>query len=248
MSIGELDREHVAVSEIFKSYQGEGLNAGKPAVFVRLALCNLYCSWCDTKYSWLTPDRARVLGLKEYYYSADKAGFQIYSPIELYKIVTSISGIRHLVLTGGEPLIWRYRLVEFLSRLKSDGWFIEVETNGTIPPEPIEGYIDLFNVSPKLSNSSVPYRYRIVENALRRFVELAEMGRAIFKFVVSSHSDLDEIRELIRIYRIPKNRILLMSECRDRVECLERDRYTVELSRKLGVGFTRRHHILYGYK
>ena len=38
--------------EIFCSVQGEGVNIGKPAVFLRLGLCNLKCTWCDTKYAW----------------------------------------------------------------------------------------------------------------------------------------------------------------------------------------------------
>ena len=40
------------ISEIFESIQGEGNNAGKPAVFLRTAECNLKCIWCDTKYTW----------------------------------------------------------------------------------------------------------------------------------------------------------------------------------------------------
>ena len=40
------------ISEIFESIQGEGTNAGKPAVFLRTAECNLKCTWCDTKYTW----------------------------------------------------------------------------------------------------------------------------------------------------------------------------------------------------
>ena len=40
------------ISEIFESVQGEGTNAGKDSIFIRTALCNLKCSWCDTKYTW----------------------------------------------------------------------------------------------------------------------------------------------------------------------------------------------------
>ena len=40
------------ISEIFESIQGEGINAGKQAIFLRTAECNLKCIWCDTKYTW----------------------------------------------------------------------------------------------------------------------------------------------------------------------------------------------------
>ncbi|NIO36533.1 hypothetical protein GTO27_02395, partial [Candidatus Bathyarchaeota archaeon] len=40
------------VSEIFYSIEGEGIEIGRPEVFIRLAECNLRCTWCDTKYTW----------------------------------------------------------------------------------------------------------------------------------------------------------------------------------------------------
>src|SRR4051794_41183262 len=40
------------ISEIFESLQGEGVSIGAPCIFVRLAQCNLHCTWCDTKYTW----------------------------------------------------------------------------------------------------------------------------------------------------------------------------------------------------
>ena len=40
------------LSEIFYSIQGEGVSIGRPSVFLRTALCNLKCKWCDTPYTW----------------------------------------------------------------------------------------------------------------------------------------------------------------------------------------------------
>src|SRR5215471_17665810 len=75
------------VSEIFYSIQGEGMLAGVPSVFVRLSGCNLRCSWCDTPYtSWNPEGEQRTLP-------------QIVAQVEQHRTA------RHVVLTGGEPMI-----------------------------------------------------------------------------------------------------------------------------------------------
>ena len=48
----KLSRQPSGEPEIFHSLQGEGHSIGTPTVFLRLALCNLTCVWCDTKYTW----------------------------------------------------------------------------------------------------------------------------------------------------------------------------------------------------
>lgn len=86
--------------EIFHSIQGEGVSQGTPCVFLRLAGCNLACSWCDTAYSWngtvpgvrLTPEKAAELALRY--------------------------PCRRLVLTGGEPLIQQKALPALLRLLQ----------------------------------------------------------------------------------------------------------------------------------
>ena len=61
------------VNEIFKSIQGEGPNFGKPAIFLRIAQCNLKCTWCDTKYTWDWKNYSYAKEVKEI---AIKEGFR----------------------------------------------------------------------------------------------------------------------------------------------------------------------------
>jgi len=103
--------------EIFKSIQGEGKNQGKPSVFIRLAGCNLDCSWCDTPHSHSEGEE----------YDNDK-------------IVRSVdeSGCKEICITGGEPLLQITELRLLLSRLSRLGYAIEIETNGTIDFGPVQ--------------------------------------------------------------------------------------------------------------
>ncbi len=130
------------VKEIFKSYQGEGYNAGSVAVFVRFAKCNLWsgseldrnssvCKFCDTDF----------LGGVEY---SDAK--------ELVRDVESAWGdgnvSKAVILTGGEPLLSvDCHLVYELKRL---GYKIWVETNGTVAMRPgVRSCVDWTTVSPK---------------------------------------------------------------------------------------------------
>ena len=105
------------IIEIFKSLQGEGRNQGKPAVFIRLAGCNLNCRWCDTPHSH---DR----GLE----SDDE---------EIIRQVGE-TGCRDVCITGGEPLLQLSDLRTLLSRLSRIGYSIEIETNGTVDFGPVQ--------------------------------------------------------------------------------------------------------------
>ncbi|WP_054855228.1 7-carboxy-7-deazaguanine synthase QueE [Vulcanisaeta sp. JCM 16161] len=215
------------IIEIFRSWQGEGPNAGKEAVFLRTAFCNLRCSWCDTKYSWF--------------------GGTEMSINEVYNAIMRVAGnVRHLVVTGGEPLLWLRELTPLLSLVKAQGFFVEVETNGTLRPGDLVRYVDEFNVSPKLSNSGVPSRFRINEVAIRDFVV---SGKAIFKFVIDGPEDVEEVLWFINKFGIPRNRVYLMSQCTTREECIAKDEdITKPMAMKLGVNYTSRLHILMGFR
>src|SRR5579871_464103 len=118
------------LAELFYSVQGEGKLTGVPSVFVRASGCNLRCVWCDTPYASWNPEG---------------------QDIPVAQIVTRVREFpaRHVVLTGGEPMIMP-DIRELAEALAAEGKHITVETAGTVfVPMPI----NLASISPKLSNS-----------------------------------------------------------------------------------------------
>ena len=110
--------------EIFESLQGEGRNMGRPCVFIRFAGCNLKCPWCDT-------DVAKK-------FSTSLADIQ--KELKQYKA-------KSVILTGGEPTLVK-EMPELVAVLKKDGYWIGVETNGTIAADWL-GFVDYVACSPK---------------------------------------------------------------------------------------------------
>jgi organic radical activating enzyme len=154
---------------------------------------------------------------------------------------------KHLVLTGGEPLLHQKLLSPMLSSLKQSGFFIEVETNGTIAPsaEMIE-CTDCFNVSPKTSSSLVQESVRVRPGSLQAFVG---SRKAWFKFVACNVEDLVEIEDVVSRFALPRERVLLMPEGTDATTLLARSQWLVEICKQNGFRFTPRLHILlYGNK
>jgi len=184
------------ISEIFSSIQGEGIHAGKPSVFLRTALCNLKCVWCDTKYTW---------DWDNYDYSKEVHEIPIEKVIEKIKEFEP----KHIVITGGEPLIQQNDIALLLSKL-GDDYFVEVETDCTIIPDSVMlEHVNHWNVSPKTSNSENSREAREIPQCYDFFVKLEN---SVFKFVIEKESDLVEIDVLITKYSIPKNKILLMPQ------------------------------------
>lgn len=101
------------LAEIFYSIQGEGAHTGTPAVFVRLAGCNLSCDFCDTDYS-----------------------LKFFASVEqVVARVREVGGdCPMVILTGGEPLAQR-EAIELMQALRRDGRRVHIESNGTIYTE-----------------------------------------------------------------------------------------------------------------
>jgi 7-carboxy-7-deazaguanine synthase len=215
------------ISEIFESLQGEGVTCGAPCVFVRLAQCNLHCSWCDTKYTW---------DFERYRYE-DEVREQ--SVAEVSQVVNRATS-RRLVLTGGEPLLQQRPLKEFFARLAPD-IAVEVETNGTILPEPASlSRVNQWNVSPKLKNAGDPEQFRIRPEVL---TTLRDSARAYLKFVVQSDADCDEAERLVSRLAWPRDRVLLMPEASDRGKLRARSLAVAEAARSRSFRFSSRLHL-----
>jgi organic radical activating enzyme len=129
------------VNEIFYSIQGEGFHAGTPAVFVRLAGCNLNCPWCDTEYH------------KFVEMSLGKIRERIHTLIENTvdpELADSFFKPFTIIITGGEPTTHSNlkNLIEFLS---NEVFSIHIETNGTNPKllKELSEILDWITVSPK---------------------------------------------------------------------------------------------------
>jgi organic radical activating enzyme len=215
--------------EIFTSIQGEGPSAGLPSAFLRLALCNLRCQWCDTKYTW---------DWRNYDYAEQVVA------MDLDGVETALTGqpARNLVLTGGEPLLQQAAVAPLLASLRAQGFRVEVETNSTVLPVPeFAAEVDQWNVSPKLANSGDPERLRLRDEPLRWF---AACERAWFKFVVASVGDLDEVDSLRATYGIPPSRVYLMPEARTADDVRNRAAWLVPAAIENGYRVSPRLHVL----
>lgn len=188
------------VNEVFRSFQGEGPSWGQTAVFLRLANCNLTCSWCDTRYSW---DWAQFDPADERH--------EIEVPELSAKIIAELQDTRLLIITGGEPLLQQSAIsgLALLLRQQLPNLRVEIETNGTVSPSPtFADLIDLFVVSPKLSNSAVAEKRRLRPRALASFPS----DRTVLKFVVTDARDLGEIAEVSAIADVPPDQTWIMPE------------------------------------
>lgn len=189
------------VSEVFGPvWQGEGPHTGRLCSFVRLGLCNLACSWCDTPYTW---DHTRF---------DVNAECPPRTPEDIAATLRA-HGTEVVVLSGGEPLVHQTTdaLQELLTaRLPNIEW--HVETNGTLEPRGwLIGAVSHFTVSPKLDQGD-PAKRRLRPTALESFGRLARAGKAAWKVVCRHPADVDEAVEMFDAYRVPPSARWVMPE------------------------------------
>ena len=129
------ERTTYPVMEVFPTLQGEGKYTGSPSYFIRLAGCDVGCSWCDVKESWPVEDHPQI-------------------KIDELVLGAKNSGLPMVVVTGGEPCM--YNLEPLTTALKNEGLKIHLETSGA---HPISGDFDWITLSPKKFKACLPGSY-----------------------------------------------------------------------------------------
>ncbi len=222
-----MNNRKLKISEIFFSIQGEGIFIDRPSIFIRTALCNLKCHWCDTPYTWDWEN-----------YDIKKEVVEV----EVDEVLVKIRqwDCKNIVLTGGEPMIQQKELIALMQKLKPEGYFFEVETNGTmaILPE-FDRLIDQYNCSPKMKNSANAQATR----ETKHFKTYAQNPKSVFKFVVDREEDLVEIEIFVKKYNIPPSCLLLMPQARTKQELQKKFGTVSDWAIKKGWGFSTRRHI-----
>lgn len=217
------------IAEIFHSVQGEGRLVGVPSVFVRTSGCNLRCWFCDSGYTSWQPEGENL------------------TIVEILARV-AVFPPRHVVVTGGEPLIVP-EIQELCAALRQRDYHITVETAATVF-KPVE--CDLASLSPKLSNST-PHqrdggrhaqrheRLRLRPDVIRAFLERSDYQ---LKFVIDQPADVEEVRELLKLLPdVDHAKVLLMPQGVTRDELHARGSWLIEECKQHGFRFCPRLHI-----
>jgi len=160
----------VYLIEIYKSVQGESSFAGRPCIFVRLAGCNLRCSWCDSEYTF-------------------KGGYKL-SEDEVVAGIEKLVPVKLIEFTGGEPLLQERELVPLMLMLLDSGYELMIETSGERPLDRVPAAVHKI-VDVKCPGSGEGGSFRLSN------LEFLTNGDEV-KFVITNRSDYEFARDFIR--------------------------------------------------
>lgn len=183
-----------AISELFTSIQGEGEVIGMPSHFIRLYRCDLTCSWCDSKYTWLRQDQA-----------VERKDYTSMSAEEILGWLRKEPRAPLVTLTGGEPML--QPLLPLVAALDTRGYQVVVETNGLHRPEQtLRELVRYWAVSPKLKNAGMDMKWGPLD-------WLAKTQNYYLKFVICDPAtDLPEIQEFIESRGLPSGKVILQPD------------------------------------
>lgn len=181
---------------MFETIQGEGYFTGVPSVFVRLQVCPVGCSWCDTKQTWeaLESDQRP---LNEILVKTEDS--PIWSNVSASDIVSLYAEqgytAKHIVITGGEPCI--YDLVPLTEAFEELGCQCQIETSGTYEVKTTKD--TWVTVSPKVAMKG---KLPINESAMQRANEI--------KHPVGTQKDIDHLDGLLQSTEVSGKTIIAL--------------------------------------
>ncbi len=156
--------------ELYTSVQGESSFAGMPCIFVRLAGCNLRCSWCDSEYTF--------------------SGGEKFSIDQVEQKIAAQAPVKLIEFTGGEPMLQERALLPLMDRLLTQGCTLLLETSGERPLAAVPKAVHkIMDVKCPASGESGRFHLPNLE---------ALTARDEVKFVLSDRADYEFARDFIR--------------------------------------------------
>jgi 7-carboxy-7-deazaguanine synthase len=163
------------VTEIFYSIQGESSYAGLPCVFVRLAWCNLRCTWCDSEYTFTG--------------GTDLSVDEVLAQVKSY-------GCNLVEITGGEPLVQKRECCELVRRLCDENFQVLIETGGSLDVSVLD------HRACKIIDVKCPGSGEAERNLWSNLETLNP--RDEIKFVIADRADFDYALAVIGKYQLDK--------------------------------------------
>lgn len=205
------ENQSYLVNEIYPCLQGEGPHAGTPSILLRMQICNLRCTWCDTPYTHtMKSDPVNP---------ADPSGKQNFKRMSLTELIDQVRAhhrVKHVILSGGEPTLQNLAPIALALNATHR---IEVESNGTQIPHKLHNSFEHehytlmeWNISPKGKNAD----QIIALEALQHWANLSKTDCKVnFKFVIRKTNvadDVAEVESLISAAQIPTEKVIAMAE------------------------------------
>ncbi len=201
--------DQLLITEIFYSLQGESTTVGLPTVFVRLTGCPLRCHYCDTEYAFTGGD---------------------YLDFEDILQQVAYYGVRHVTVTGGEPLA-QANCLPLLTQLCDAGYQVSLETSGALDVSDVDERVM------KVMDIKTPASGEVDKNRFDNLQYLS--GDDQIKFVLSNREDYDWAKNCIEAYRLTQSCEVLFSpafgelDASDLADWILQDRLAVRMQVQL---------------
>lgn len=187
------------VVEKFVSINGEGQRSGELAVFIRLASCNLTCSYCDTLWA-----------------NQDDVVFTNMTKDEIVDYILE-TGVNNITLTGGEPLLDEHVKELIKAITEHANLFLEIETNGSVDIKP-------FIIKDRL-NLSFTVDYKSPSSRMEHYMLMTNYDvltiKDTIKFVVGTMNDLEKAHDVIKAHKLLSKCKIILSPIYGAIEMSE---------------------------